>query len=246
MDWTEIAEKKQKIRKMASGMLWADFKGVVLGWKGLVLALLVFVFIVMAYVKNIDKYNVGACFYFIMWVLIPLSSQTEKIFNYLPLSSNEVLYYLKYRANLIAAWTVVLYAVAGAVMSLLGVELFWERALTSMIMLLTTEEWLFLVTLYSYNDGNGKIMDSPLPVGKRVRFVTYNVFMVGTILFSMVYAMFMENAEKAKTVVLILAVSYLCTYVFRADTAACFTFQEYRKAGKRTIYATREQQDNKR
>lgn len=243
MDWTEKSEQKKRIRKMAGRMLWADFKATVCSWKILLLSLLTILFIVLAFVRSIENYNVGAGYYFVTWVVISLSAMYESVFNYLPLASGDVRYYLKYRTNLLTAWTVVLYVAIALMLQLFGVELFVERGVSSLIMMLTTYELMLQLTLFEHTEGKGKLLDANLPTSRKVRFCIYFAYDFILMIISMIYTMFMEDAEKAKLWIVILAAAYVVMYIFRADLSTWFKHEEYKKPGRRTMYTTQAQLD---
>ena len=106
MDLTEKIEQKKKIRKMAYRMLWADFKDLMCSWKVLLVVLMYLGFFLLPYVKEMDDFNAAGMYYFVIWVFMALSALAEGAFNYLPLSTKDIVYYLKVRTNHQVAWMV--------------------------------------------------------------------------------------------------------------------------------------------
>jgi len=151
MDWTEKFEHKKKIRKMAYRMLWADFKNPVLGWKVFLLVLMYLGFFLLPYVKEADDFNAVSMYYFVIWVFTALSALVETSFNYLPLSTKDIVYYLKIRTNHQVAWMVLVSVVSAIILDACGQEVFWERGLIILLFLLITVEWYSFIALYGYS-----------------------------------------------------------------------------------------------
>lgn len=246
MDWTDRREHRKKVRKMAAKMLWADFKDMFFSWRVLVLLMLYLCFVVLALIKDMDDYNVGACFYFITWVVMWLYALVEKVFNYLPVSDKDIILYMHHRTNLLTAWIVVLIAGTALLMDLFGVELFVERGVVCMLMLLFTVEWMHQTALFENSPGKGKWLTEELTTGQKVRYGCYFVYSIGFVMVSMLYGMFMESNENTKTWVIAFACAYALMYVFRADISSWFVFDEYKKRGRRTIYASQKQLEEER
>ena len=243
MDWTEKIEYKKKIRAMAYRMLWADVKDVICGWKGILVILIYLYFFVLPYSAGVVELNNAALFYLVTMVLIALGALYEKIFNYLPLSDKDILYYLTCRTNHLTAWMVMISVLTAIFMEAVGVEVFWERGLMALIIFLVTIEWMFFITLYGYSKPAGvSLFDADIPRLRKVRIVVYNIYSVVVLFAGMLQSMFMEYDENRKNSAIILLGLYLVMYIFRADAASWVRFNEYSKAGKRTMYATEEKQ----
>ena len=58
MSFTEKAEKKKKLRKMAGRMLWADVKDLMCSWKGILVIGMYLGFFLLPYVKNVGRLNI--------------------------------------------------------------------------------------------------------------------------------------------------------------------------------------------
>ena len=94
-------------------MLWADFKDVVLGWRVILLLLMYLGFFLLPYVAMDDTFNAASMYYFVVWVVIALNALVETSFNYLPLSTKDIVYYLKCRTNHLTAWMVLISLASG-------------------------------------------------------------------------------------------------------------------------------------
>ena len=239
MDWTEKLEHKKKIRKMAYRMLWADFRELVLSWKVLLLALMYLGFFFLPYFKGLDDFNSAALYYFVIWVFTALTAMPEAAFNYLPLSTKDIIYYLKCRTNHQTAWFVLVSGLTALILDATGVDVFWERGLITLIFLLVTEEWYFFMTLYGYSKPMEiSFLDTGIPVGRKVRIAIYNVYSVILLFVCLIVGMFMDYNENAKTKLLVLLCAYLVMYIFRADAVRWVHFNEYNKAPRRNLYNT--------
>jgi len=237
MDWTEKIEHKKKIRKMAYRMLWADFKNLVCGWKVVLVLLMYLGFFLLPYVKEVDDFNAVSMYYFVIWVFMALGALAENSFNYLPLSSKDILYYLKIRTNHITSWLVLVSGVSAIVMDAFGVELFWERGAMVLLFLLVTVEWYFFMQLYTYSKPIGEtLLDSDIPTVRKIRIVIYNVYGIGLLFACMFVGMFMDCNEKAKVKVLVFLCLYLGMYIFRADASGWVCFKEFTKASQRSMW----------
>ena len=200
MDWTENIEQKKNIRKMAYRMLWADFKDLVMGWKVLLLILMYLGFFILPYVNEADDFNAAGMYYFVVWVFISLNALAENAFNYLPLSTKDIIYYLKIRTNHQVAWMVLVSGVSAIVLDSCGLEVFWERGVIVLLFLLVTVEWYSFMNLYGYSKPEGTtLLDDCIPKGRKVRIVIYNIYSVGLLFASMFIGMFMNDNEHAKT-----------------------------------------------
>lgn len=244
MDWTEKMEYKKKIRTMAYRMLWADFKDVMCGWKGILAILLYLMFFVLPYNREMEDLNNAALFYLVTMVLIAIGAIFEKTFNFLPLSDKDIIYYLSCRTNHLTAWLTAISLLTGVLMDAFGVEMFWARGVMALFVFLITIEWMFFITLYDYSKPAGvSILDTGIPRARKIRIVIYNIYSIVVLFAGMMVSMFAEYNENCKIKVLILLCAYLVMYIFRADAARWVRFNEYSKAGKRTMYATAEQRN---
>jgi hypothetical protein len=241
MDWTEKLEHKKKIRKMAYRMLWADFKDMVLGWKVFLLILMYLGFFLLPYVKKVEDFNAVSMYYFVTWVVMSLNALAETSFNYLPLSTKDIVSYLKIRANHQIAWMVLVSGVSAIVLDVCGQEVFWERGLIVLVFLLITVEWMFFMTLYGYSKPYGaNFSDDSIPLSRKVRIVIYNVYSVCLLFGSMFVGMFMKYNENAKTKILVILCLYLIMYIFRADAVSWVRFNEFNKTPRRSMWGNAE------
>ena len=242
MDWTEKTEQKKKLRKMARRMLWADFKGVVCGWKCILLVCLYVLFILLPYYKNADDINGVSFFYVLMWVFIAVCALYEKPFNYLPLTTGDIVYYLKYRTNLLAAWLTLSSAGTGAVMYAAGVDVFWERGLVILCFLLMAQEgWLFemLYGLAYERNENGTVN---APKARKLRIILYSTYAIVVLFAGMFVFMFMKYGETSKFKLLAALAGYLIMYIFRVDISHWVVqIREYVKPAERVVFATQQQ-----
>lgn len=237
MDWTEKIEQKKKIRKMAYCMLWADFKDVVLGWKGILLVLMYIFYFMIPYSREVDDVNIAIVYYLVMWVITALSALAENSFNYLPLSTKDILYYLKCRTNHLTAWMVLVSVGSGLILDAFGTEMFWERGIISLLFLLATVEWHFFMALCGYSRQEKiSLLESDIPKARKIRIVIFNIYYLVFIFANMIVAMFMDYNEHAKTKLFVFLIAYLVMYIFRADAARWVYFNEYRKATSRSLY----------
>ena len=241
MDWTENLEHRKKIRKMAYRMLWADFKDVLLGWKAFLVALMYLGFFLFPYVKDMDDFNAVSMYYFVMWVLMALNALSETSFNYLPLSTKDIIYYMKVRTNHQIAWMVFLSGLTAIVLDAFGEEIFWERGLIILLFLLVTVEWTFFMTLYGYSKPYGiSFLDDTIPIGRKIRIAIYNIYSLGVLFGSMFVGMFMDYNENAKTKLLVVLCLYLVMHIFRADAVRWVRFEEFNKTPRRTMWGNAE------
>ena len=237
MDWTENIEQKKNIRKMAYRMLWADFKDLVMGWKVLLLILMYLGFFILPYVNEADDFNAAGMYYFVVWVFISLNALAENAFNYLPLSTKDIIYYLKIRTNHQVAWMVLVSGVSAIVLDSCGLEVFWERGVIVLLFLLVTVEWYSFMNLYGYSKPEGTtLLDDCIPKGRKVRIVIYNIYSMGLLVASMFIGMFMNYNEHAKTKVLVILCLYLVMYIFRADAVSWVKFNEFSKTPQRSMW----------
>ena len=236
MDWTEKSEHKKKIRKMAYRMLWADFKDVVLGWKVFLVFLLYFGFMLMPYIAK-EEFNFAGFYYFVMWVILALNALAEVSFNYLPMSTKDIVYYMKTRTNHQIGWLVFGSGVSGALLDAFGVNVFWERGLMILLFLLITVEWSLYMTLQGYSKPQGvSFGDDKAPVSRKVRIVIYHVYSLIALFGSMIVGMFMKDNENAKTKLVVFLCVYLVMLIFRVDAASWVRFDEYSKAPNRNMW----------
>ena len=237
MDWTEKIEQKKKIRKMAYRMLWADFKDLMCSWKVLLVVLMYLGFFLLPYVKEMDDFNAAGMYYFVIWVFMSLSALAEGSFNYLPLSTKDIVYYLKVRTNHQVAWMVLVSGVSAIILDAFGVEIFWERGVIILLFLLVTVEWYSLTALYGYSKPEGTtLLDDGIPKGRKVRVVIYNIYSLALLFAGMFIGMFMNNNEHAKTKVLVILCLYLVMYIFRADVVKWVRFNEFSKTPQRSMW----------
>ena len=238
MDWTEKIEQKKKIRKMAYRMLWADVRDLVMSWKVLFVITTYFGFFLLAYLEEAETYNAAAMCYFVMWVFSAIGALSETSFNYLPLSSKDIVYYLKCRTNHLAAWLVLISGITGIALDAAGAEVFWERGLIILLFLLIILEWYFGMMLYSYSKPEQvRFYDAEMPKSRMVWVIIYNFYSVILLFASMIVGMFMKYNEHAKTKVLVVLCAYLVMYIFRAEAVRWVEFKEYNKTPRRSLYA---------
>jgi len=242
MDWTEKIEQKKKIRKMSYRMLWADFKDVVLSWKVVLLLLAYLGFFLLPYVAVNDAFNAASMYYFVVWIVIAINALVETSFNYLPLSTKDIKYYLKIRTNHQTAWIVFVSLMTGIVLDVCGVDVFWERGLMVLLFLLVTVELMFFLTLYSYGKPDGiNFLAADFSTAKKVRIALYHIYGIGLLFTSMFMAMFMDYNENAKTKVVVMLCLYLVMYIFRADALCWVRIEEFRKVPRRSMWGNAEQ-----
>lgn len=241
MDWTEKIEHKKKIRKMAYRMLWADFKDVMLGWKVFLVIGTYFGFLLLPYVSS-EEYNFAGMYYLFMWVVLALNAVSETSFNYLPLSTKDIVYYLKVRTNYQTGWLILISVLSGITLDAFGQEVFWERGLIILIFLLITVELMFLLTLDSYSRPHGTtFLESDIPTGRKVRLVVYAICGIVVLVGTMLVGMFMDYNEHAKTKLLVVLCIYLVMYIFRADVVRWVQFNEFNKTPRRSMWGNAEQ-----
>ena len=89
--------------------------------------------------------------------------------------------------------------------------------------------------------GKGKWLTDELTKGRKVRYGIYFFISLSLVMVSMLYGMFMELNENTGIWVITFLCAYVLLYVFRADIASWFVFDEYRKRGRRSIYASKNQ-----
>lgn len=237
MDWTEKFEHKKKIRKMAYRMLWADFKDMVLGWKIFLILLAYLGYFLLPYANGYEDFNMASVYYFLVWVVIGLNAVSETSFNYLPLSTKDIVYYLKVRTNHQIGWMVFVSVLTGVLMDSFGVDVFWERGLLILLFLLITVEFMFYITLDSYGRPHGvSFMDASIPVCRKVRIVISYIIGLGALFGSMIVGMFIDNNEHAKTKLLVFLCIYLVMLIFRADVARFVGFKEFCKTPRKSMW----------
>ena len=237
MDWTEKIEQKKKIRKMAYRMLWADFKDMVLGWKVFLILLAYLGYFLLPYYDPYEDFNMAGMYYMVVWVIIALNALSETSFNYLPLSTKDVVYYLKVRTNHQTGWMVFISGLSAIVMDAFGAEVFWERGLVILLFMLISLELMFILTLESYSKPQGTpFMSAGVPMGRKVRMTIYMVYGIAALFASMLIGMFMVYNEHAKTKLLVFLCVYLVMLIFRADVASWVNFQEFNKTPRRSMW----------
>lgn len=237
MDWITNLEEKKKIRKMAGRMLGADFRNLVCGWKVVFFLILYLGFFILPYVETED-YNAGAFYYCAMWSLLALNAQFETVFNYLPLSTRQIRYYLYVRTNYLQAGSVLFSIVTVAGMKLLGFTPFWERGLLVLLFLLMTNEWVAMMTMYGYSKPEGVgLFDQEYPKGRRIRIICYNVYSIALLLVVMIYLTLKDNREKELWV---MVMAYLILFAMREDVRHWVSFSRYTKAVRRGMFAAAE------
>lgn len=238
MDWIDKMEQKKKIRRMASKMLWADFRDMICSWRIIVFLAVYVFFFLMALIKDMDDLNAGACFYFIVWVVMGLYALMENIFNFLPISSKDIIYYLNHRTNLLTTWVLILFIGTAAVLNGFGVELFIERGIVSMVMLWSSIEWMYQASLFENSPGKGKVMTDLLTTGQKVRYCLYFAYSIILVMVSMLYSMFMENMETAQIMAPVLLGAYIVLFFFRFDLMRWFSFDCYRQKVRQVWFST--------
>lgn len=241
MDWTEKMEHKKKIRKMAYRMLWADFKDMVLGWKVFLILLAYLGYFLLPYYNRYEDFNMAGMYYLVVWVIIALNALSETAFNYLPLSTKDILYYMKVRTNHQIGWIVLVSGVTAIVMDAFGADMFWERGLVILLFLLISVELMFYLTLDGYSRPHGiSFMDADIPIGRKIRIVICFIYGLGALMSSMIVGMFMDYNENAKTKVLVFLGVYLVMLIFRADAMRYVEFNEFNKTPRRTLWGNAE------
>ncbi|MBP3568432.1 MAG: hypothetical protein J6K04_04630 [Lachnospiraceae bacterium] len=241
MDWTEKVEQKKKLRTMARRMLWADFKGVICGWKCILVVALYFFFIALPYAKSEEDFNVFAMSYVFMWVFIEVSALYEKPFNYLPFSTEDIVHYLKYRTNLLEAWVTAASIGTVAVLHAAGEEVFVERGLMMLCFVLTALEGWFFELLYSLAKAQNEAEQVKLTKSRRVRMILYSIYAIVVLFVSMFGCVFMKYDETAKVKLLVTLGLYLVMYIFRTDVSHWVQFRGFVKPAERVVFATQQQ-----
>lgn len=246
MDWTEKMEHKKKLRKMAGRMLLADVRGLLCSWRCLLVVMMYIGFFVLPYMIKVDNLNVGAMFYFVMWVLAAVNALSENVFNYLPMSTEDIVYYLKCRTNLLIAGLTTISVVTGVAIYACLDEIFLERGLAVLIFLLITVEWLFFMTLYGYSKPFGITFTDPsIPKARKVRIAIYNTYSIVMLFAGMIVWMFMEFDENSQKKLLFTLCAYLVMFIFRADAVRWVRFNEYTRTESRYLYATQQKNQQK-
>lgn len=241
MDWTEKLKYKKKIRKMAYRMLWADFRDLLMSWKSLLLVLMYLGFFLFPYWKQED-FNIACMYYFAVGIFTAISAMVETSFNYLPLSTKDIVYYLKARTNHQEAWMVLISVVSAIIMDAAGVEVFWERGALVLIFLLTTVEDYLILTLSGCSvPERTTLKEGGIPLAKRVRQIVYIIYGVTLLFGSLLVSMFMEPDENAKIKLLVMLCLYLVMYIFRADVSCWTNLTECRQTPSRSMWATPQQ-----
>lgn len=245
MDWTEKLEHKKKIRKMAYRMLWADFKDTLFGWKIFLVVLMYFGYFLLPYVRKADDINVFTMYYITMWVIMAISALAETSFNYLPLSTKDIVYYLKIRTNHLNAWMVFISGVSAIIVDACKQDVFWERGLMYLLFLLITMEMTLLLTLSGYSKPRGTTSpDSYTSLGRKVRMVIYTVFAIAALFSCMIMGMF--SMERNANIKLLVALGmYLVMHIFRADVVRWVRFDEFNKTPGRSMWGNVEAQNQK-
>ena len=198
-------------------------------------------FFVLPYLIKVDKLNVGAVFYFVVWVLVAVNALSENVFNYLPMSTEDIVYYLKCRTNLLIAGLTTISVGTGAVIYTCSDDIFLERGLATLIFLLIAVEWLFFMTLYGYSKPLGITFTDPgIPKTRKVRIAIYNTYSIIMLFVGMIVWMFMEFDENASKKLLFTLCSYLVMFIFRADAVRWVRFNEYTRTESRNLYATQQ------
>ena len=237
MDWTEKIEQKKKIRKMAYRMLWADFKDMVLGWKVFLILLAYLGYFLLPYYNPYEDFNMAGMYYMVVWVIIGLNALSETSFNYLPLSTKDIVYYLKVRTNHQIGWMVFISILSAIVMDACGAEVFWERGLVILLFMLISMELMFILTLDGYSKPQGTPLSSAsIPKSRKVRIVIYSVYGIAALFASMLIGMFMVYNENAKTKLLVFLCVYLVMLIFRADVVRWVDFKEFNKTPRRSMW----------
>jgi len=241
MDWTEKLENRKKIRKMAYRMLWADVKDMMFSWKSILVVLMYFFFLLIPYVKT-ENYNFVSLYYVVIWVLTALNASSETSFNYLPLSTKDIVYYMKIRTNHLVSWLVLLSGLSGIVLDAFGEDVFWERGMMVLLFLLITIEWWFFMTLYSYSKPYGtSFLDPAIPTGRKIRIAVYNIYSLASLVGCMIVGMFMDYNEHVKTKLLVMLCIYLVMHIFRADAVRWVRFEEFCKTPNRNMWGNLDQ-----
>ncbi len=244
MSWTEKLEHKKKIRKMAGRMLWADFKNMVFSWKVVLLLLTLWAFFFLPYFRELEDFNSGAMLYFVMWVISAVGAMTETVFNYLPLSGRDIVYYMRCRTNYLTAWCVLVSVVTGILLDAAGADVFFERGLMVLLFLLAVVEWMFIAMLYSYSVPEGaKLWDDCIPTSKKVRIVLYTIYSVVLLFYGMMVWIRVEPDENIGRKLIGYLCAYLVMYIFRADVTRWVRFDGFCREPRRNLYATAGQQN---
>lgn len=245
MDWTEKLERRKNIRKMAYRMLWADFRDMLFSWKVFLIGLTYLGFFLLPYLK-MEDFNFACLYYFVTWVVIALNAVSETSFNYLPLSTKDIVYYMKVRTNHQIGCFVLLSGLSAIALDALGVEVFWERGLTILVFLLITVEWMFFMTLYSYSKPREvNFLDASIPMGRKIRIVFYNIYGFSSLIACMIVGMFMDMNENAKIKLLVMTCIYLVMLIFRADASCWVRFMEYNKTPRKSMWGNAELSNQK-
>lgn len=240
MDWITNLEEKKKIRKMARRMLWADFRSFVCSWQVVFLLVMYLGLFLMAYIET-ENYNAGAFYYCAMWGYLGLNAQFETAFNYLPLSTKQIRYYLHIRISYLEAGMVFLSVVTASGMQLLGFAPVWERGLLVLLFLLMTSEWIALYTMYGYSKPEGVgLFDQEYPAGRRFRMICYNVYSVAALIGTMSY---LTVAAPGKQALWVMLIAYLILFFMREDVRHWVNFPNYTKAVRKGMLSMQKKQN---
>ena len=189
------------------------------------------------YDREVDDFNIAIVYYLILWVITALSALAENAFNYLPLSTKDIVYYLKCRTNHLTAWMVLISVGSGLVLDVFGTDMFWERGIIALLFLLATVEWEFFMALCGYSRQEKiSLFESDIPKARKICIVIFNIYYFVFIFANMLVTMFMGYNEHAKTKLFVFLIAYLVMYIFRVYAERWVCFNEYRKATSRSLY----------
>ncbi|MGN0507490.1 MAG: hypothetical protein ACI4FZ_13110 [Lachnospiraceae bacterium] len=241
MDWLQRLEQKKKIRKTAGRILAKDMKQLIFSWMVLVLLFVICFDLLFPYLKTIESLNIGVSFYLLMLLLMKLYAMPEQIFYFLPMTQKEIRQYLNARNNLLEAFMTLASVVLAAVLVLCGVNVFWERGLCALLMLLSTVEGISAAMFYDYREeamrkeelhGRARV--------RRTRSILYFLYGIVLLIYEVIGITFAAAAEHQKIVLLFCLAGYISMVFIRKDVMRWTDFTEYRKVIRKNMFARTE------
>ena len=131
--------------------------------------------------------------------------------------------------------------VLAAVLTLCGVNVFWERGLCGLLMLLSTVEGISAAMLYGYREeamrkeelhGRARV--------RRTRSILYFLYGIVLLIYEVIGITFEASAEHPKLVLFFSLAGYLSMVLIRKDVMRWTDFTEYRKVIRKDMFARTE------
>lgn len=234
MDWTEKMKRRREMEKMAARMLGCDLKNIIVSWKIILLILVIGLFLIWPYLE-IDQTGQGGFFFFLMTFLMLIYPVPEKIFFFLPMSEQDIRWYLSARCNLYSAGMVLISIGFAGVMELLGKTVYWLNGIQYLLIP------LFMMEFLAYNGIEEFQEKTPR---HKVWNIICNICFVGGTFFTMMVGLFNGNvyddAGNVKTYVFlyISLAFYIVGFVVRINAMRHAHFKQY-KVLSRSYWDTR-------